>query len=37
MKTDAGLISLGFQHANPVTFDINNFVLSGLRDNPFEG
>lgn len=37
MRTDAGHISLGFQSANPITFNIKNFVLSSLRDNLFDG
>ncbi|GAU10391.1 hypothetical protein TSUD_422810, partial [Trifolium subterraneum] len=36
-RTDTGQISMGFQPANPVTFDIKNTVLSGLRDNQFDG
>lgn len=36
-RTDAGHISLGFQPANPVTFDIKNYVLPSLRVNPFGG
>ncbi|KAK2454451.1 hypothetical protein QL285_002009 [Trifolium repens] len=36
-RTDAGQISMGFQPANPVTFDIKNTVLSGLRENQFDG
>lgn len=35
--TDVGQILLGFQPDNPVTFDIKNFVLSGLKDNQVEG
>lgn len=27
----------GFVPANPANFDITNYVLSGLRDNPFKG
>lgn len=34
-KTDVGHISFGFQLANPITFDIQNFVLLDLRENPF--
>jgi hypothetical protein len=30
-RTDAGHISMGFQPVNPVTFDIKNTVLSGLK------
>lgn len=30
-STGTGHIALGFQPANPITFDINFFVLSGLR------
>jgi hypothetical protein len=36
-RTDAGQISMGFQPANPVTFDIKNTILSGLRENQFDG
>lgn len=36
-KTGVGQISLGFQLANPVNFDINNYVLSGLKDNSSDG
>lgn len=36
-RTDTGRISLGFQLANPVTFNIKNVVLVGLRDNQFDG
>ncbi|PNX69921.1 hypothetical protein L195_g056985, partial [Trifolium pratense] len=36
-RTDTGQISMGFQPANPVTFDIKNTVLTGLRDNQFDG
>ncbi|WJX68618.1 hypothetical protein P8452_52969 [Trifolium repens] len=36
-RTDAGQISMGFQPANPVTFNIKNTVLSGLRENQFDG
>ncbi|XP_045830999.1 uncharacterized protein LOC123922316 [Trifolium pratense] len=36
-RTDAGQISMGFQPANPVTFDIKNIVLTGLRDKQFDG
>ncbi|KAK2370199.1 hypothetical protein QL285_083268 [Trifolium repens] len=36
-RTDAGQISMGFQPANPVTFDIKNTVLSGLREKQFDG
>lgn len=35
-RSDTRHISLGFQPANPVTFDINFCVLSGLIDNPFD-
>lgn len=35
-RTDVGQMSLGFQLANPITFNIKNDVLSGLRDNPFD-
>lgn len=34
-RIDVGHISLGFQPANPVTFNIEKFVLLGLRDNSF--
>ncbi|MCI75825.1 hypothetical protein A2U01_0097094, partial [Trifolium medium] len=34
-RTDARQISMGFQPENPVTFDIKNTVLTGLRDNQF--
>lgn len=36
-RTNGGHISLGFQLANPITNDIKNFVLSGLKDNSFNG
>lgn len=36
-RTNDIQISLGFQSANPLTFDIKNYVVSGLRENPFDG
>lgn len=36
-RTNVGQISLGFQPVNLVSFDIKNCVLSGLRDNMFDG
>lgn len=36
-RTDEGKVSRGFVPANPTNFDIKNFVLSGFRDNPFDG
>lgn len=30
-------ISSGFQTDNPVTFDIKEFLISGLRDKLFDG
>lgn len=36
-QTDAWKISMGVVLANPATFDINNYVLSRLRENPFDG
>lgn len=36
-RTNAGHISLGFQPANPVTFNIKNDVLSDLKNNSFNG
>lgn len=35
-KTVVDQISLGFQLPNPVTFDIKNYVLLSLKDNPWE-
>lgn len=35
-RTGVGHISLGFQPANLVTFDVKNYVLSDLRDNSFD-
>ncbi|MCI04368.1 hypothetical protein A2U01_0025415 [Trifolium medium] len=32
-RTNAGQISMGFQSANHVAFDIKNTVLSSLREN----
>lgn len=32
-----GQISLGFQPANPVTFNVKSFVLSSLREKLFDG
>ncbi|CAL5185729.1 unnamed protein product [Lathyrus oleraceus] len=34
-RTDEGHVSRGFVSENPSNFDIKNYVLSGLRDNPF--
>lgn len=34
-RTNSGKISLKFQAANPVTFDIKHYVFSGLNKNPF--
>lgn len=36
-RIDVGQVPLGFQPANPRTFDIKNFILSSLRDDPFDG
>ncbi|KAK2396440.1 hypothetical protein QL285_058094 [Trifolium repens] len=36
-RTDTYQISLGFQPANPANFDIKGNVLTGLRENQFEG
>ncbi|MCI69587.1 hypothetical protein A2U01_0090850, partial [Trifolium medium] len=36
-RTDADQISLGFVLANPVNFDIKGNVLTGLRENQFDG
>lgn len=36
-RIDDGQISLDFQLANPVIFDIKFFMFSGLRDNSFDG
>lgn len=36
-RTNEGEVSRGFVSTNPTNFDINNFVISGLRDNQFEG
>lgn len=36
-RTDAGQISNDFEPTDPTKFDIKNNVLSGLRDNPFDG
>lgn len=35
-KIDAEQISLGFQLVNPVTFDIENLVLSSLKEKSFD-
>lgn len=35
--TNACNIYMGFQLANPIDFDIKNTILSGLRDNKFDG
>lgn len=35
-RTDEGHVSRGFVLAGPANFDVNNYVLSGLRDNPFD-
>ncbi|MCI05210.1 hypothetical protein A2U01_0026260 [Trifolium medium] len=36
-RTDGDQVTLGFQPANPVTFDIKGNVLAGLRENQFDG
>ena len=36
-QTDEGHVSRGFVPVDPANFDIKNFVLSGLTDNPFDG
>lgn len=36
-RTEADQISLGFQPTKNVTFNIKNYVLSGLGDKFFEG
>ena len=36
-RPNEGQVSKGFVLANPSNFDIKNHVLSGLRDNPFDG
>lgn len=36
-RIKADQISRGFQPANPVTFDIKNYVLHVLKDNLFNG
>lgn len=36
-RTDEGHVSRGFVLAAPANFDIKNSMLSGLRDNPFDG
>ena len=36
-RTDTDQISLGFQPANPANFDIKGNVLTGLRENQFDG
>lgn len=36
-RTDSGQIWLGFPQANLVTFDIKNYTLTGLKENPFNG
>lgn len=35
-RSDAGKVSRGFQHANPIVSSIKNYVLSGLRENQFD-
>lgn len=35
-RTDEGHISIGFLPETPANFDINFFMLSGLRDNMFD-
>ncbi|XP_050918402.1 uncharacterized protein LOC127135809 [Lathyrus oleraceus] len=35
-RTDEGQVSKGFVLADPSNFDIKNYVLSSLRDNPFD-
>lgn len=35
-RTDEGHVSRRFVPADPTNFDINNYVLSSLRDNPFD-
>lgn len=35
--TDEAHVSRGFVPAYPANFDIKNYVLSGLRENPFDG
>lgn len=34
--TDSSQICLGFQPANPVTFDIKNYILIDLKENSFD-
>lgn len=36
-QTDAWKISMGVVPDNPTTFEIKNYVLSGLMDNSFDG
>jgi hypothetical protein len=36
-RTDGDQVTQGFQPLNPVTFDIKGNVLSGLRENQFDG
>ena len=36
-RIDAWKITRGFIVADPGNFDIKNYVLSGLRENPFDG
>ncbi|MCH81430.1 hypothetical protein A2U01_0002217 [Trifolium medium] len=36
-RTDGDQVTLRFQPANPVTFDIKGNVLAGLRENQFDG
>ncbi|MCH89842.1 putative athila retroelement ORF1 protein [Trifolium medium] len=36
-RTDRDQVTLGFQPANPVTIDIKGNVLTGLRENQFDG
>lgn len=35
-RTNSRHISLGFLPVNPETFDIKNYVLSSLKNNPFD-
>lgn len=36
-QTDAGRVFRGFVPEDTVNFDIKNYVLSGLRENSFDG
>lgn len=36
-RTDEGHVSRWFVLADPANFDIKNYVLSGSRENPFDG